>query len=75
MNKNQRIKKYAVYGLMEFMLRLPTPAGGYDVHFSGGQLSGYGIVPATLATGDPVLQRLIEKTPEFRAGKIVLTTP
>ena len=63
---------YGVYGLMEFMLRLPGPGSGIEVHFSGGQMSGYGVVPATFRTSDPILCRIIEKTSEFKKGKIRL---
>lgn len=68
--RNESRACYGVFGLMEFMLRIKTPAGGIDVHFAGGQLSGYGVMPATFRTSDPVMKRLIEQTPEYVAGKI-----
>lgn len=64
------IKRYAVFGLMEYVARIPAGARAVSVHFAGGQMSGYGIRPAVFETADPVLQRLIEASPDFRRGKI-----
>ena len=71
-SKYMKKKRYAVYGLMEFMLRLPTPTGGVDIHFTGGQMSGYGVIPSHYETSDPILIRMIEATPEFKTGKITV---
>ncbi len=62
--------RYGVYGLMEFVLHIKVAGGSLEVHFSGGQLSGYGVVPATYSTTDPVMCRLIESSPEFLKGRI-----
>lgn len=61
-------KTYGVRGFLEWELHLPT---GYDVmpyislKFEGGQITGYGVAPALYTTDDPVIQRLIEKSPWF----------
>ena len=65
----EMIKTYGVFGLMEWVLQLPT---GYaalpfiQIKFEGGHISGYGVTPARLTTSDPLLQRLIEASPWFR---------
>lgn len=63
-------RHYAVYGLLEYHLKIGRGVG-YTVEFTGGQLSGYGVSPARFSTSDPVLQRHIEGSAEFRAGKIM----
>lgn len=71
MNKNQsRRVTYAISGLLEFVLRIQAGAAAVEVHFTGGQLSGYGTVPATYSTSDPVMIKLIESSTEFRSGRI-----
>ena len=42
------------------------------VKFTGGTLSGYGITPAKYTTSDEVIQKMIENSPHFRSGKIIL---
>lgn len=68
----KRMKKtYAIHGYMEFVARIPLAAGRMlDVPFTGGKQNGYGVTPARFSTDDPVLQKLIEKSPMFRAGRI-----
>lgn len=64
---------YVVRGLMEFQVRVPS---GYkncpdlDIRFEGGQISGYGVKPASLTTEDPILQEIIERSLPFRQGRI-----
>lgn len=64
------MKRYAVYGLMEYLALIPAAGRTIEVHFTGGQLSGYGIRPAIFTTADPVLQHLIEHSHDFLSGKI-----
>ena len=64
------MKTYAIYGLMEYLARIPVGGTCVEVHFTGGQLSGFGIRPATYSTDDPVLQRLIERSQHFRTRRI-----
>lgn len=64
------MKKYAIYGYVEYVARIPAGARDLDVRFSGGQISGFGVRPATFESSDPVLCRLIEASPLFKAGRI-----
>lgn len=66
------MKTYAIYGLMEYLARIPVGGTTVDVHFTGGQLSGFGIRPATYSTDDPVMQRLIERSRDYRSKRIRL---
>lgn len=64
-------KTYAVTGYMEYVAAIPVHAGKtVEIRFAGGKQNGYGISPARFTTSDPVLQRLIERSPLFRTGKI-----
>ena len=73
------LKTYCVKGLMEWSLELPTNLPGdvpqkkyITVRFQGGQITGYGVSPARFSTPDPLTQRLIEATPQFKSGKIYI---
>lgn len=68
-------KTYAVRDLMEWRLMLPTgheEKPYIEVAFEGGQITGYGVAPATFTTRDPFTQSLIESNPWFKAGRIYL---
>lgn len=65
-------KTYAIKGLMECRLRLPTrlEVRPYvDVHFEGGHISGYGTAPARFTTADPLEQYVIEHSRIFGFNK------
>ncbi len=64
------MKTYALYGLMEYMANIPVGGTTVQVHFTGGQLSGFGIRPATYSTDDPVMQRLIERSQLYKTHRI-----
>ena len=67
------IKTYSILGYMEFVAKIPVgPAIELPVHFTGGKMSGYGVTPAKFQTADPVLQKYIENSPQFRSGRIKL---
>ena len=66
-------KTYCVKGLLEWKMLLPTgiPAKPYcSVTFEGGQITGYGVAPATFSTSDPFLQKLIENSKWFKNNRI-----
>lgn len=61
-------KTYTVEGFIEWSVQLPTgiPSNPFvTIHFKGGQISGYGSLPAVFRTVDPGLQYLIERSPYF----------
>ena len=63
---------YGVYGLTEWQVLIPAGRAKVSIRFTGGSLSGYGIVPATFATSNPYIQRLVQNSPEFRSRRIRL---
>lgn len=66
-------KTYAVAGYMEYVASIAVPLGkSIEVRFTGGKQNGYGVSPAKFTTTDPVLQKFIEKSEQFRSGKITL---
>ena len=65
-------KTYAIRGLMEFQALIPAGRSTVRIPFTGGALSGYGVTPATYRTTDPAIQHLIEASPDFRRGRIIL---
>lgn len=69
---NQVVKTYGVKGLLEWNAGLPVGETIINVSFTGGQLTSYGIRPATYTTANPTLQRIIEDSAYFRRGKITL---
>ena len=67
------IKTYAMFGYMDFTAQIKTtPNQTIKIEFSGGKQNGYGTRPATFKTSDPVLQKLIERSPMFQKGRISL---
>ncbi|MDE6717464.1 MAG: hypothetical protein K2J70_04645 [Muribaculaceae bacterium] len=62
---------YGVRGMMEWVALIPSGRNIVRVRFTGGSLSGYGVVPACFTTDNPVVMRLIENSGYFRRGKII----
>ena len=65
-------KTYGVNGLLEYQAGLPVGSTYITLTFTGGQLTSYGIRPATYTTANPTLQRIIEDSELFRRGRITL---
>ena len=63
-------KVYRAPGYMDLTLVLGPRCAPVRVEFTGGSSSGYGNAPATFATDDPLLQCLIESSPEYVKGYI-----
>lgn len=66
------IKTYGVNGLLEWRATLPVGDTLINIVFSGGQLTSYGVRPATYVTSNATMQRVIEDSAYFRRGKIIL---
>lgn len=71
MEKEREIKPktYGVAGLIEWNLQLPTGSHKLpfiNIHFTGGQITGYGVSPARYTTDDPYIQAAIETSPYFK---------
>lgn len=74
-SKRKLIKTYAVSGYMEFIASIPVyPGKTVQLHFTGGKQNGFGVTPAKFTTADPVLQKIIEKSEQYRSGLIKLFT-
>lgn len=64
---------YGVDGYTEIRLQIPTGIAGMaplNVHFTGGQITGYGTSPARYTTDDSLKRYLIEASPAFKGGRI-----
>lgn len=64
---------YGVKGLMDWKVKIRTGFAKHpylDLHFTGGQMTGYGIAPARYTTSDPVEREIIEKSQLFKTGRI-----
>lgn len=58
--------------MMEWIASIPCGKATVTVPFTGGSLSGYGIVPAQYITENPMMQAVIENSDYYKSGKIVL---
>ena len=70
MNMKKTKTTYGVYNLIEWHARLRMGKATVKVAFTGGSITTQGVTPATFTTEDPVIQFAIERSPEFRNGKI-----
>ena len=70
MNVNKSKTTYGVYNLIEWHALLHLGKGRVKVTFTGGSITTQGVTPATFTTEDPVVQFAIERSPEFKSGKI-----
>lgn len=66
------IRTYGVEGYMDWQCEIPIGRARAIVHFTGGTMTTYGVTPAEYSTGDPVKQRIIEGSPQFKSGRIKL---
>lgn len=65
-----RRKTYGISGLTEITVAIPVGKAWMNIQFTGGALTGYGVVPATFSTSNPDVQRLIELSPQFKEKRI-----
>ncbi len=70
MNKRKTRTTYGVYNLIEWYALLRMGKATVKVPFIGGSITTQGVTPATYTTEDPVIQLAIERSPEYRNGKI-----
>lgn len=67
---NKRKKTYGVYNIIEWHAQLQVGKALLKVAFTGGSITTNGVTPATYTTDDPVIQLAIERSREFKSGKI-----
>ena len=65
-------KTYEIPGMKECHPEFRAGRGRIRVPFTGGQLCVGGSTAASFSTSDPVLQKVIEASPQFHSGKIRL---
>lgn len=65
-------KTYAARGLLDWQMALNVGGAILKICFSGGSMGSNGVVPARYVTDNEAIQHLIEKTPQFKKGKIIL---
>lgn len=68
----KRIKKYGVYGLMDWQPLLSVGKAKFQPLFSGGGVTAYGETPAKYVTSNPVCQHIIESSKYYKSGYIKL---
>lgn len=66
------IKKYGVYGKVEFVMSVFIANTSVCVDFSGGSITNRGVIPASYTTNNPLVQKALEGTNEFKAGVVRL---
>ncbi|MDO4929638.1 MAG: hypothetical protein Q4E59_00735 [Bacteroidales bacterium] len=67
--KRQKIT-YGVYNIVEWHALLKSGKATISVHFVNGATTTAGVVPAVFTTSDPIIQIMIERTEEYRSGRI-----
>lgn len=72
MDKNVKLKTYSAPGLIDLTLRIKIGSAWMCIGFTGGRSAGLGNKWAVYSTADSVTQHVIENSPEFKSGKIVL---
>lgn len=65
-------KTYAARGLLDWQMALNVGGAIIKICFSGGSMGINGVIPAKYTTDNPVIQRIIEDTMQFKNGKILL---
>ena len=65
-------KRYVISGFVEYFLKVRGKNKLYTCRFENGAVSGLGCVPASFITDKEEAQELLEKTEEFKTGRIKL---
>lgn len=61
---------YGVYGVIEWVALIRSGGATLRVHFEGGSMTGFGVVPATFSTRNRVISEIIMNSRPYREGKI-----
>lgn len=64
-------KTYLARGLLDYRMVLKTGGVTLRLLFSGGSMSSNGVIPARYTTDNEAIQKLIEKSPQFKNGRII----
>lgn len=63
---------YAAKGLLDFQMALNVNGAVIRLCFSGGSMGSNGVIPAKYTTDNEAIQKMIEKSPQFKNGRIYL---
>ncbi len=66
------IKRYGVYGKVEFVMSVSIANTCVCVDFSGGSITNRGVIPASYTTNNPLVQKALEGSNEFKVGVVSL---
>lgn len=67
-----KLKTYGVPGCLEYVMQIPVGKSVAKVHFRGGSIADYTRNPARFTTSRRIEQAIIENSPQFKSGKIVV---
>lgn len=65
-------KTYAARGLLDYRMALNIGGAIIRIIFSGGTMGSNGLVPAKYTTDNPVIQKYVESSPQFKNKRIYL---
>lgn len=63
---------YGAPRLVDWVAQIKVGAASVRVHFTGGALTSYGVTPAEYTTSNPFIQKVIENSPYFKEGRIII---
>lgn len=63
---------YGAPRLVDWVAQIKAGAATVRVHFTGGALTTYGVTPAEFTTSNPFVQKVIEGSPYFKEGRIMI---
>lgn len=66
------IKTYGVFGKVEFVMMASVANKTVTIDFSGGSINNRGVIPASFKTNNPLVQRALEASDEFKVGIVRL---
>ncbi|EJX09425.1 hypothetical protein EVA_02466 [gut metagenome] len=66
------INTYGVFGKIQFVMSVQIGNQSVTVDFSGGGMSSRGVIPASYVTNNPLVQRALHLTAEYRSGIVKL---
>lgn len=65
-------KTYAARGMIDWQMALNIKGAVIKICFSGGSMGSNGVIPAKYTTENEVIQHLLEKSDEYKNGRIIL---
>lgn len=65
-------KTYAARGMIDWQMALNIKGAVIKICFSGGSMGSNGVIPAKYTTENEVIQHLLEKSDEYKNGRILL---